>query len=499
MSCFLSSCSQNLPVDFWNHISIDYTHDTNLCISKNFNYIENNVGHGLMININEMIFIITCHHIIGDNNINNIIYFLDANSTLAHQNATLVMQLKELDIAILKPENPENIDISLTFSINDLYPMIDPTIKQGYINYIENEVKQNFMKTNIAINSIENVPFVSSIITDLIFPCYKIKVPDKIINDLSGLSGSPVMTNNIPLGIIMSCDNDQTITVLPYCLIANIIKSSLLIGRFTLNSIIMDTQMCSIIFENESDIIDTQYKVKDQILGNYIKNSYEITYKKQHSLKLFKFKNYDVILKINKNPFLNNGYIYDPEIKYNIYYKTYFMLSSYKTNFVHLEILRNNKIENIYIKGANIPQNLTLNLGKTQSWINYHGLIFTELTDTLLQYFKINNVKMNDNYQKINNDKINKYIALVHIDMKFIKNHYNKGVSELKKMSFPYPNKSLLIINKIGNEIISDILSLCKILRRKSNEKKKTFNFYTSNPTQNLIIESDNSIIQLKF
>ena len=63
---------------------------------------------------------------------------------------------------------------------------------------------------------------------------------------------------------------------------------------------------------------------------------------------------------------------------------------------------------------------LTYNITNSHHFVCHNGFIFVELSDKLLEYFKTQNISVYGEIDAFRNEKINKYVALVHINFEHL-------------------------------------------------------------------------------
>lgn len=239
-------------------------------------------------------------------------------------------------------------------------------------------------------------------------------------------------------------------------------------------------------------------KIEYNYNGYNITNSHDISYDEIYCKKYqkFKFHTDDVILRINNQYVSDNGKIYSDIFKMNINFSTYCLLYGYVNDVFHIVYLRNNKISDCYIKNIDIDNILPYHINSSSHFLCYEGFIFTELSDRLFEYFKEHKITIYGEINTFRNDKMHKYVALVHVDYNYLKLEYREGGCEdLEQRNFPYPNNKIFILNKIGNENVTDLNSLKTILFKKKFEKQTTYNYNTmyneeKNVTDTITVES---------
>lgn len=480
MVCLIISESNDLPVDFWN-------------CEKKENMRKSNIrkSNGTFIKIDGEIYILTCYHCIEDNNINNEIYYYDIENNFKKTSAILKFSLKELDIALLKPrDNIENISYFDTkqelLKLSDIIEKnmkIITIVKNGKEYKRENikkkEIEAEFLK-------IEKEKYIDVLTLNYKIPSIYFKLKKNI--ELEGMSGSILYQNNSPIGILYSVNN-RNLSAFPFCLCIEILKSGLNKNKY-LSSPLFSYDLCEIEFEqgeisrcnsqHTRNILENISSKSKEITGIYLKDTFDISYKKKN--KNFNFFQEDLIISIDSKKINDDGTIYCNILNYDVNVFVYFLVNLYINDSVEITFMRKNILSTINLSCRKFNDLLPFHITKSNDYIKYEGFIFAELSVELLEYYKTKNISLFGNIKKIKDGKINKYVALVYIDYEYLKNNYkNKNeISEFEKLNFPYVNNKILILNKVGNNNVIDLNSLRQILSKKLFNKQSTlcFNMY---------------------
>jgi maleate cis-trans isomerase len=518
MSCYIYSDTNDLPIDFWNYINFsDNDNEFKLCSLDDINIGTTNqrVGNGFIINIYNKIYIITCFHIIGKNNMKNKMYFYDSHQNIHHQNIKIVNIIEEFDIAIMEPMNPQDIDQNIIFKNNDLLNKIYECPTTGIIKHMSSNISSlnnaliNLIseETLCNINNIKNVDLLSSYLKIYSVPCLNITLNCEIeINKIHGLSGSIIIGENKILGMIILNEN-QNIYALPIPIIIELVKIAIKTKK-NIEGIIINTQLCSFTMDKTIKHNNIIYKNDKLYNGHIVTDNFDISYQRNDKLTSFKFKSgkemddKDIILSVNNNLIDQDGNIYNEIIGHSIKLGLSLLLSFYNNNFASVEYLRNNKIDVVNIKGIEIDKHLSIHNKLNDKFIYYEGFVFAELSEDLIGYFYKKNIKIEGTFNFVNKKQF-KYVVLVYINWNYLVKEYNKGLSEFRKYNF-IDNK-IFILEKIGNEVITGISSLNRIFSKKKliKEKQNTFSYNIINNTSKNIsvvtLESNNNIMNLKF
>jgi hypothetical protein len=108
MSCFIYAKTCDPPIDFWKY----YTNTTNNndvveCSIDDIScrVINEKIGNGFFIDIDEKIYVVACFHNIGHNNVKVTSSYVDKEkNTLVTFNLTPKYIIEEFDIVILETE-----------------------------------------------------------------------------------------------------------------------------------------------------------------------------------------------------------------------------------------------------------------------------------------------------------------------------------------------------------------------------------------------------------
>jgi hypothetical protein len=518
MSCFVYSESKDIPTDFWNYINVTNEPGKYSHLSLNdtkFNKITKRKGKGFFAKINDKIFVITCFHIIEQNNVKCAIYFYDKDKNIKYKNAKIHLLIENFDIAVLELENEDEIDSENICDLNSSVSKLSNfnLQKKVFINNIDaDDELKNFENKKIVGNfiNLKEQKIVSSLLPSHEIPCINIQLYEKQNYSYEGLSGSLVLYDDIPCGMIIRKDNDITnemknemknemenktenlktnIVVLPLCLISYLIKS-FSIKKKHISTIFFSSLLCD--FDLDSNIKDENKEIrnllnKSNYNGYIVTNSHDIIYqriisKKEQKFKVvekFKFMENDIIFRIN-NQFINNdGTIYSEILGSYVNFSTFCMIHGYFNDVFDLLFLRDDTILDYKIKSTNLNNVIQFHITMNPDFIYYEGFVFTELSEKILGYFKEHNISIygNINTIKNENDKFQKYVILVHMNYNYLKSETKKGYEELEKMNLPYANNKIFILNKIGNETVTDLDSLRAILFKKRSDKQITYNY----------------------
>lgn len=473
MSCFILSETDNyIPVDFWNNIKVEKTDATNIEIS-NTNDIQTHIknkkiGNGFFVNINNNFYIISCYHIINNNDMaNNIFtcYYYDDNDRLQKMGLKVEMHFEELDIIVFKTN--KNLDDMASIKTTKYYDNKLFEIngdKNAYINtliYNDRIGEIEGTRINIKIIGIKEKKIISQITNQFELPYINFTITTKN-QEINGLSGSLIYNDDKPFGIVMCADgkNSDNIYAIPVCLIINMVKHYLNTDTTNLKTVFFENDFCKFYPDENTKYFDEKYKeiFRDGIFCIQIINTFDLTYEIANKKNKFSFYNDDVILLINNIKINDDKKIYDENIGCCISINVFIMLSIYYNNFVKFTYLRDDKIDECCICGIDINKIFNYNISFTNKHIKFHDLIFIEMSEELLKYNNDNGIIICHDLDVFNKKKDFKYVCLVN-----------------------YSTKVLMVLNKVSNENVINLNSLCDIFNKKKTNKIITLNFNRTN------------------
>jgi hypothetical protein len=432
-------------------------------------------GIGLLINYNEILYIITCLHLTKDHFKLTMNYSTTDNENVEYD---LIKQkdIPEFDMSILKidlydvqtisylksyakqiNESDCVFDISEIenvknkFAIHTLFENTDKTYDDKYLDTSDASVNLDYIKTKLLPK----------------FPIISIKTKDKL-SDYYGLSGS----------LLESCDTKKifgmisgykkttdTIIIIPIFYISyilDLIRKELY--ESCLKGIIITTNICS-------------YDEDKSKYGHLIISNTDISYDTIDNDK-FKFKNNDIIETIDGQQFNEKGMIYYRDMNYYVPLDIFLLLSNTKTTFT-ISYFR--KIRNEYLSETKeiflreITDCLNIHISEPKIYFIIQGLILTELSEELLIRYNdlgfhldglANDIYANDPYS---DNK--KYVVIVGM----LSNRINKILtSRYETIGLPLIHlknnrRAISIIKKINGSNVRDISSFSEI----ASDKKK--------------------------
>lgn len=522
MSCFVYSEANDIPIDFWNYINFSDESGISEYLSLDdarINIINKRKGNGFFAEIDGTIFVITCFHIIEKNNVKSIIYYYDENNLLQTQNTKIKITIEDFDIAVLELENQRLIPDSIIhrdYEIIHNLSMINLKIDNStYIETITSSDLIDFIKQKIYVDikCIDEKKIISSMLYNHEIPCIDVIITRKpLLGGLEGLSGSLVHNNTLPIGMVIMTNGknkdkeEECITILPISLIVSLVKN-FLSKKKQMSSIIFSSQLCEI--ELDDSVKYENEKIKNSFCneiyyGNIVSDNHDINYSKAQNKK-FKFLQGDIILKINDQYITDDGKVYSSILGVNVKFSTFCLIHGYNNDTFDILYLRNNTIFCCSIRGININDTLPYHINKNPYFLHYEGLVFVELSDKILEFFKEKKITLYGEINTLKCDKVQKYVILVHTNYEYLKKEYKKGYDELEKKNFPYTHNKIFILNKVGNETVTSLVSLRTILMKKRHEKQKTYSYNIMNTNideknaMSITLESTKSFSHFKF
>jgi hypothetical protein len=213
------------------------------------------------------------------------------------------------------------------------------------------------------------------------------------------------------------------------------------IWSITLSSIFID-----------SDIIESEYNGRPMVCHR-VNNSFDLSYSNLSGKKKFKFKEGDIIQKINNVDFNSDGTIHHTELGFNIELFTYFMFETLFGSFVTLEMYRlddNNeyKKQSYVITGISIESVYNIHMCNSNNYFIWKKCVFAELSDELIT------------------ELLGEELLPTNI-------YSNKTLKENNsKLTIVFDGKTIKIVDKIGNKKIHSLKDIKSV---SSSENKLTF------------------------
>jgi hypothetical protein len=439
--CIIYSESKNVPENYLKLFSSG-SHLEYFDIDKLSPETIIRKGIGVFCNLNEKNYIITCFHIIGNNNIKvNAIYFDIKTEKIVIIPLKIKNLIPELDIAVLEIANKIQKKI-ITNSIisHDIFKLNEIKDRDNNIYLLSCEIDNESHKIIYTQNKIKNIVINNGFLVSTLIP--KIPLVEFDPHDIDILSGSLLISNNKIISIVSNINHDtHRIESIPMILLSLISLST--IKRFMFSTLV-------------ADISDNSEKS----VGHVITNSYNISYNNYSAFQIFSFKQNDIICEIDDIKFNNDGTIYDTVIGCNLNLDTFMMIKCSHVGKIKIKYCRKffgkyKEYTNELI-GIECNKIFQVNIFNNNKYVYYKGYIFTELSEEL-----INNLKLFNDYKtNIGTEKI---IVLI--------NSFDKD------FNYSCP----LILDKIQNKKINSLKELkMKLEENIIRNKKNIFNFISN-------------------
>lgn len=468
-------------------------------------------GFGLLVEINNSKYIITCYHIIGLINIEITAIILNLNNDYVKTNLEHVKSIPEFDISILKFKNTSEENNFYFYSENELNIKICNIFENIQSNntlnnnsnddstFVQNEIflklltikslKENIIiNSNIGINNIEltHEDFIGHIVPKL--PLITFNCNDEFENDsleghtIEGLSGSQIVKNEIPIGMVMSYSQYYNkFQTIPIIFIIYVTKCVL--NNFQNN----DTDIATITSYNIPTITKCGVmKNGTRLYLKYVSSDSIVSYFTEKK-KSFIFKQGYCIIKVNNCEIKQYGKIYCDDIGCDVNTDTFLMIKSLKNRYCNFNIcidLNTEKNINITLQAKNLNTLYNINIFNNHQYIYWKGLTFVELSEELLidlSYIFDDNFKGNIVTQLKQNTENKKYVIIIDVNKQII--DINTQITNIDDHEiidkFPIIEKeindnkylSIVFLQKIGTKHINNINDLKNAIKSKPSKR----------------------------
>lgn len=386
--------------------------------------------YGIMVSYEEHLYVLTCYHFIKNN--------LEIKGMMIHNDKIKEITLVEkgscipYDVSVLIIKNDDhflkniNGDNKFQFcmTLNDLknktFVLNNTIIENNEIKNTENISRCEYDGIESCEYGTNMYPYIPSII---------IKILN--VNDYSGLSGSALYDSEHAIyGMISHCDQINNVVVLPsYCLLYILDN---IINNRNLTGILIGFELCDYVDSNDMDqvgyIITTTFGIKYCYTKTTLNNR----------TKKMKLNKGDVISKIDNKSFKNDGKIHSSQLNIDINIDAYIMLENFRSNTIMLEFSQYNS-DKIIVDAINkIPlENYNIfDIEQNTNFIEYNGLIITELSENLYKYFAMNGYIFSGliNWYYNNHIRSDGYKPVIIVDI--VEN--SKYVDKYKKLGLPF-------------------------------------------------------------
>ena len=441
------------------------SHDDNDIISTNNpmlhiiddNYMKSYIseGYGIFIKFNETIYVLSCYHILGRSDID---YCKIIDREIC-RNFELVEYLSiiPMDTVLLKFKNREEQELIKNY--------IDVNT---YLNDYSNDINTIFIDTLFKKINIKNGELHHSFLKSHLFPkipLIGINFEDEYDDELCGYSGLPIMNKNNPIGQIIRTGIEFQVDCIYLPFLLKVLQNMIISENKIINCIYIKTDICCVKY---LDTTCTAHVVNTESCG-FIRGKNE-----------FKFKNENIIIKVDDQHFNENGFISCNNMGLDLLVtlNTYLLLKTLLLNEVEFKMGINNKLKHIKLSGINYNNIFSTRVQSTHKKIVWNGFIFIEFSEELLINYQKKGFRFRGNLIKnIDEYAINKNKRIILYDI----NHLDVQ-SKYNKLQFPLCGENgnyFLQLEKIGQKKINDIDELYRILS--TYKKMTTFIFKSDN------------------
>lgn len=448
-------------------------------------------SNGIILNINESLYIVTCYNHIR--NYNKIYGIINIDGELNEMEIEEVGSIKPYDITLLKIKDLEFdnkmkrqlltnlIDKrkNMQFDVKDIH---GKNIFVQYDNNRQIECHHKISELNYMISSqYPKIPVIGITLGE--------NVDDEIYEKIGG--SMLCSTNNDVYGIVSQFNHETNyMSCIPsYCIHLFV---ELILSNNIISNILLETEVCDISVSDTNEINNTD------VVGHYIKNNFDIMYGTMDNKK-YKFNKGDILKSINQIKFNSDGSIHFRDMNMDVELETFITLS--KSIYVDIEYYhtKNDKItlHSETIKKTHLESILMFSLEQNNDFIKYNGLIITEMSEELYSYFNglgVHFVGLIECYYKNNNITNDNQRLVVIIDVDYtlnmddenmkIYNLYSKiGLPFIKTKSNTSNDYFLSVITKFNDKKVINLECLKKLIEENTQEqgriyKKNTMKVY---------------------
>jgi hypothetical protein len=481
-SCLIYSKTPVIPYDIWTRAKV-LSHDDDSVSEFTLNQLIDsrsvdskpilNTGHGIFIGIDDAIYVMTCSHIIKNNE--KLYGYINIGRTVTKINFALIGTIDELDFAILKPLQ------DVTSYVNPIKINTKSSHKLSYIKTNQTKLKiqtlhQSPIKTldqitlDTSLMDISDAHVKSILIPKLPlikFTCVIPETSDEFNPD--GLSGSPITIDDDVVGMIVSYSKKYIEAIPVYFLELFAQKIILKQSNIQLTGCVIPITTADMVLNDASHVV----KIVTADTGIAYKTSTKIDHR---------FKTGTIIMAVNDKIFSKSGKIYINELDAFLQMNTYIMICALEQKLVKFTTAKQNttttkiNFKNIMIKAMQFDKQYLVTINNYNQYVHWKGLTFCELSEELiisLGQFGIRLAgELFSNY-KISTVHNKKTVVLIDIN-------YSKldpiTLEMLTKLGAPYVRTNsgcygLLIVDRINKKKITnlkDLVETLKITRKKT-------------------------------
>lgn len=459
-------------------------------------------GSGFIKIIDYKEYVISCNHIMVENAKEYKAYYKQVDSDiLIELHLSIHSRIPELDIIIMnivsKSHQCKLQELVIDTQFNPYYTGLNTILTSEYNP--NSDTKNNInIYNNIDINDNINIEFctlISKYIKGIPLLYFKIDnidrkyvkiinqidiktinhkskkfniVLDIIKNEIGGLSGSIVSSDNKNIGMVCKFEinnkkNEFGIKSIPLFLIEKIVTNSVKNGETRLYGLYFDNNKCDIDYDGKN--MSVMYVTKRNCPYN-------------NGKKIFYFDEGDLILSVDGLYFNEHHSIFLEQINMYVPLDTYVLLklNIYTQTTIQYKIAREYKneykIRNYNISGKSYVQMLNINIYENK-YIRWKDYIFMELSEKLLdfydnlgiQLFNRTNIKYSLNGEKI--IILINYNKFIPINIHTIKNYKSYVINSDNNLYF-------YELFKIGNKKVKNIEELQQILEENNTNEQIT-------------------------
>jgi len=471
---------------FWNDYDQSSTDHSTQISTVDFDGINqklltptvHRICNGLLVEHDNIYYVITCYHFIKDHN--ELYASIVTLNGIESVSLREVGSIKQYDFSILTFQmdalrnKPKKNNKKINISLSDIQKSINnPERNKIYLEYVNNvdlendkifAICTNVINTNFGSNLYPNIPAIS---IKLAFIKTNIPISD---TDCEGLSGCILSNKDNIYGMVSHYDykTNNLIVISSYCIE---IFFNLIIKDKPLKGLYVKTTLCE--FDKNK-------------MGKFITSNYGISYETKEGKKIKLNKN-DIIYKLDNNKFDNNGKIIIEKLGIYVNIDTYIMLNN--NDYIKIEYYKKKGSEYVnvieIIEKVNLDMYLLFDFEQKKEFINYNGLIITELSENLYSYYEKINVHfigmikslyencidvdyykpvviIDVNYNGLSDDTIHMYSK---IGLPFIKTITSDNMDTTVDPDQNNQDHYLSIITHFNNDKIIDLTHLKKLIR----------------------------------
>lgn len=371
-----------------------------------------NAGFGFLLEVEESKYVITCSHIVGKATMRVNIKLKDIENNTQIVECKIITNIEEYEIAILKILNEEN------------------NSKFKFYKILEGQ-NLNFNTQHRILHEITNFINIDKIYVENKHVKYigSPKIPTIVVEsnelptELFGLSGSLIVDANcVPIAMVShSIKNSGKICCIPMSLIIKFVKKFNFNNHFKLSSIFIE---CDIIEIQQDLQLSTCHKINTSFGLTYFTNQ----------KKKFKFKESDIIKKLDNIEFNSDGTIYNSSIGFNVDIQTYFLLESI-VNVTFYRLSNDEYSEqSIIINSIEIESVCNIDMCNKNEYFVWKNHVFSELSDELINELIMNRLIHSNiySYRTIKDSNCKIVIVFDGKTIKLVEKIGNKKINSLK-------------------------------------------------------------------